>query len=202
MKKVFKCLLKIVEIIVILYVIFMSTCLLCRNRYGYTQFEDKTLVSIGEKDTKELTEFKKDSLVLFKEKDIEDINIGDKVYYYAVKNEKYIIKVGKVLEKKGEASGTLYRFEENSDVAVAGTKILGTYDKAYDDIGGMLLFLESRIGFLIFVLLPILLLFIYEIYDLVVSVKYEEDDTPKKKKKSKKKVSEKKKDDVEEIETL
>ena len=174
MKKFFKALLKILEIVIVLYVILMSTCLLCRNKYGYTQFGDNTLISIKNKDTKELTEFNKNSLVVFKGIDTDLIKVGDKVYYYAVKNEKYIIKSGKVVAMQGEASDTLYKFDTNNDVAVSASKVIGTYNKSYKNIGGIKLFLESRVGFLIFVLLPILLLFIYEIYDLVVSLKYEE----------------------------
>lgn len=189
---------RVVEIIVIAYVIIMSTCLLCRNKYGYTQFDTKTLISIGNKDTKYLKEFSKNSLILFEEKDIEDIKVGDKVYYYSVENEKYVIRKGKVIDTKGEASSTLYKFEETPDVAVSSDKVIGSYKNAYKNLGGVKLFLESRVGFLIFVLLPILLLFIYEIYDLVVTVKYEDTDD---KKKNNKKESEKKKDE-DEVETL
>lgn len=186
---------RVIEVIVIAYVIIMSTCLLCRNKYGYTQFDTKTLISIGNKDTKYLKEFSKNSLVVFEEKDIEDIKVGDKVYYYAVENEKYVIKQDKIVDTQGEASDTLYKFEKNPDVAVAGAKVIGTYEKTYKTWGGVKLFLESRIGFLIFVLLPILLLFIYEIYDLVVTVKYDDTEINKKGKK-------KTKNGNEEIETL
>lgn len=195
MKRFFKIVMRVIEVIVIAYVIIMSTCLLCRNKYGYTQFDTKTLISIGNKDTKYLKEFSKNSLVVFEEKDIEDIKVGDKVYYYAVENEKYVIKQDKIVDTQGEASDTLYKFEKNPDVAVAGAKVIGTYEKTYKTWGGVKLFLESRIGFLIFVLLPILLLFIYEIYDLVVTVKYDDTETNKKGKK-------KTKNGNEEIETL
>ena len=122
---------------------------------------------------------------------MDDVEVGDELYYYGVKNEKYVIYKGKVTDKKGEASDTLYEFDNDSKLTVSSNKVLGEFDEEYNDLGGILLFLESRVGFLIFVILPILLLFIYEIYDLIITVKYDDDSSSEVKKKKK-----------EEIETL
>ena len=64
-------------------------------------------------------------------------------------------------------------------------------------MGKVLDVLESRFGFLFFVLLPIMIVFIYQVYQFIIVLKYDEveEDKPKK---SKKKDSEKES----EIETL
>lgn len=173
MKKVGKIILKSVEVLIILYVIMISTVLLCRNKYGYTQFGDKTIVTMGQKDTKYLKEFDKKDLIVLKSVDFDETKVGEEVYYYAIENENYIIKKGKISDKSGEASNAIYTIEQSDTKDVSNDKVLGKLDKVYSNLGQVLFFLSSRIGFLIFVLLPILVLFIYEIYDFIMEIKFE-----------------------------
>ena len=173
MKKVGKIILKFVEFLIILYVVIISTVLLCRNKYGYTQFGDKTIVTMGQKDTKYLEEFDKKDLIVLKSVEFDETKVGEEVYYYAIENENYIIKKGKISDKSGEASNAIYSIEQSDTKDVSNDKVLGKLDKVYSNLGQILFFLSSRIGFLIFVLLPILVLFIYEIYDFIMEIKYE-----------------------------
>ena len=198
MKKIGKIILKVIEVIIILYVILMSTVLLCRNKFGYTQFGEKTIVTMGHKDTKYLEGFDKKDLLVFKEVDFEDTKIGDEIYYYAVKNDQYIILKGTITNKTGEYKDAVYSIKEAKTKEISDEKVLGKLDKTYNNVGQILFFLSSRIGFLIFVLLPILVLFIYEIYDFIMDLKYEKVEPVKS--------TEKKKDDKEDkkekVETL
>lgn len=173
MKKVGKIILKFVEFLIILYVVIISTVLLCRNKYGYTQFGDKTIVTMGQKDTKYLEEFDKKDLIVLKSVEFDETKVGEEVYYYAIENEKYVIKKGKISDKSGEASDAIYTIEQSETKEISNDKVLGKLDKVYSNLGQILFFLSSRIGFLIFVLLPILVLFIYEIYDFIMEIKYE-----------------------------
>ena len=173
MKKVGKIILKFVEFLIILYVVIISTVLLCRNKYGYTQFGDKTIVTMGQKDTKYLEEFDKKDLIVLKSVEFDETKVGEEVYYYAIENEKYVIKKGKISDKSGEASDAIYKIEQSETKEISNDKVLGKLDKVYSNLGQILFFLSSRIGFLIFVLLPILVLFIYEIYDFIMEIKYE-----------------------------
>ena len=50
--------------------------------------------------------------------------------------------------------------------------VAGTGEKVYNDIGFYLSIIESRWGFLFLVLVPCFLFFIYEIYALIVEIKY------------------------------
>lgn len=198
MKKIGKIILKVIEVIIILYVILISTVLLCRNKFGYTQFGEKTIVTMGQKDTKYLEGFDKKDLLVFKEVDFEDTKIGDEIYYYAVKNDQYIILKGTITNKTGEYKDAVYSIKEAKTKEISDEKVLGKLDKTYNNVGQILFFLSSRIGFLIFVLLPILVLFIYEIYDFIMDLKYEKVEPVKS--------TEKKKDDKEDkkekVETL
>ena len=50
--------------------------------------------------------------------------------------------------------------------------IAGKPTKVYNDLGGYLSVVESRWGFLFIVLVPCFLIFIYEVYALIVEIKY------------------------------
>lgn len=202
MKKLGKIILKVIEFVIILYVILISTVLLCRNKYGYTQFGERTIVTMGQKDTKYLKEFDQKDLVVFQAVDFEEASVGDEIYYYAIENEKYVIQKGTISDKSGEASDAIYTIAEAETKEISDDKVLGKLDNVYHNIGQVLFFLSSRIGFLIFVLLPILVLFIYEIYDFVMDIKYEKVEPEKKEKTKTIEKKEEKENKKEEIETL
>ena len=50
--------------------------------------------------------------------------------------------------------------------------IAGTPTKVYSGIGNFLSVVESRMGFLFIILVPSFLIFVYEIYALVIEFKY------------------------------
>ena len=69
---------------------------------------------------------------------------------------------------------------ENPNAAVAEERVLGMYKgQSYEKIGGILAFLETTVGFLIFVLLPILVIFMYQLYNLVMLIKEKNNDSKK-----------------------
>ena len=186
----------IVEAIIIAYVIFIASCILFRNDYGYTQFDKYTMVSIGEEDTRYLKDFKDGDLLLVKS--TIDINEGDLIYYYATVNEKYVIRSGVVASKTEDDESVMYVLNDEDKTTLSDKKLLGKYSRTYPKWGKVLSILESRFGFLFLVLLPIMIIFIYQVYEFVLVVKYEkiekikeEPKTPKKEEK----VEEKKLDD-------
>ena len=159
------------EIIIILYVIVLTSFLLCKNKYGYTQFGDYTLDNVSLFDEKNNKNLKKGDLLIVKNSN--DIHEGDVVYYYAVYNENYIIKSGSVTEIKSDDYSSLYTIDDNGPISVVGTKILGKYSNTYPHLGSILSVLESRLGFLFCVLLPIMVVFIYQVYEFVIIIRYE-----------------------------
>ena len=57
---------------------------------------------------------------------------------------------------------------------LASERVLGKYANLYPTIGGILEVVESRIGFLFLVLLPIMIVFIYQVYEFIVVLHYED----------------------------
>ena len=163
MKKVLKVLLGIIEIIVVVFAITITTLMLSKNQFGYTQIGDKILVNVTKDNEDYLTQFKKGDLIIIEKEDYEKVNNGDELYYLTTEAKEYIINKGYVSNKTGNKKTAIYTFDE--DNAIASERVLGQYDKSYGNLGGVLNTLESRWGFLLGVILPIMVIFIYQVYN-------------------------------------
>lgn len=179
-KKFLKGLWGLVEVIIIIYVICMTAFLLCKNKYGFTQIGDMTYITINEHLQSYLPETKENDLLMVKQNN-KDINVGDKIYYYAVENNEYVIKTAHVKENViSEDDMALYQLDDEAKTTIATTRVIGKYSAIYHNIGGVLDVLQSRIGFLLLVILPILLIFMYQIYALIIVIKYGEEELEEK----------------------
>lgn len=200
MKKFLKGFLKglwgFLQVVIIIYVICITACLLCKNKYGFTEIGDMTLITINEHLAEFLPETKESDLLLVR-KSTSDINVGDQIYYYATDNNEYVIKTAHVKEEvTSEDDMALYALDDEKSSTIATNRVIGKYSTTYNNIGGILDVLESRLGFLLLVILPILLIFMYQIYALIMVIKYGEEDIKEELEKSAPKTP-KKKEDVE-----
>lgn len=187
LKKILKWLWEFVEILIIIYVIFITSCILCRNKFGYTQFGDMTFVTVSESNEKFFMNNKAGDLLIIKNQQM-NLDVNDLIYYYVTVDEKYIVRTGVVDSKTQDDYAALYVLRDDEGSSIASNRVIGKYVKTYPGKGAILDVLESRVGFLFLVLLPILIVFIYQIYQLVIVAKYEvvednEDDFKGKKKK-------------------
>lgn len=179
MKKVLKGLWGLVEVIIIIYVICITAFLLCKNNYGFTEIGDMTYITIDEEAVNYLPEAKENDLLLIKS-DTSDIEVGDKIYYYDTENSKYVIKSAHVKTIQTSDSGMgVYTLDDSEESTIATTRAIGKYSTTYGTIGGILDILQSRLGFLLLVILPILLIFMYQIYALIVVIKYGDEEEEK-----------------------
>ena len=191
MKSFLKGLWGLIEVIIIIYVICITAFLLCKNKYGFTQIGDMTFITINEEASEYLEESQKGDLLLVKENK-DDITVGDKIYYYDTEDSTYVVKSNHVKEMKTSDSGMgVYVLDDEENSTIATTRAIGKCSTIYHTIGGILDILQSRLGFLLLVILPILLIFMYQIYALIVVIKYgddeiEEKEEPKKQEKIKK----------------
>ena len=202
-KRILGVLWDILEVVIIMYVIFITACILFRNDYGFTQFGSYTLASLDKVDAKYIKNAKDGNLLVVKK--TKDIEVGDYIYYYATVDERYVIRSGVVTAINKDDYSALYNIDTNISgkeikISVKNTRVLGKYSNQMATLGDILKFLETRLGFLVFVLLPIMLVFVYQIYIFVVLLNYEKKETIDKiikdqtKKEGKK---ESKKDDIE-----
>ena len=174
MKKVLKGIWSVLEIVIIIYAIILTSFILSRNKFGYTQFGDYTFYNVSLIGENNIDDVKKGDLLIVKNSN--DINEGDLIYYYAAYNDNYVIKSNRVLEIKKDGSSSLYTVDNEERLQIQGPKVLGKYKHIYHTWGSVLTLLESRMGFLFLVLLPIMIVFIYQIYEFIIILRYEKVD--------------------------
>ena len=162
-----------VEVLIIIYVVLVTMFVLCKNKYGYTQFGDYSFANIDLIAEKNVKDTKKGDLLVVKNSN--DIHKGDLIYYYAVLNDKYIVRSAVVTDVKEDDYSALYTVSlSNTTINVASSRVLGKYSTVYNNLGSILSVLESRVGFLLLVLLPIMVVFIYQVYEFIIMLKYDE----------------------------
>lgn len=192
MRKVLNWVWSFVEVIIIIYVVLVTMFVLCKNKYGYTQFGDYSFTNIDLIAEKNVKDTKKGDLLVVKNSN--DIHKGDLIYYYEVLNDNYIVRSAVVADVKEDDYSALYTVSlSNTTINVASSRVLGKYSTVYNNLGSILSVLESRVGFLLLVLLPIMVVFIYQVYEFIIMLKYDEtlvnEDNNSKKRKKQIKVS-------------
>ncbi len=187
MKKVLGFIWGVLEVIIIVYVIFITSCILCRNKYGFTQFGNYTMVSVDKVTAKHVEKLNVGDLFLVKYSD--DIDKGDVMYYYVPANSEYYIKSVVVDSKEDMEDVVIYKTTSTEKPSIASSRVLGKYATTYKGMGKVMDILESRFGFLFLVLLPIMVVFIYQVYQFIITLKYDEVEEEEPKKKDSKKES-------------
>jgi len=192
MKKLGKILLSILGILYAVVAMFLTACLLNYNDYKITVFGDKSLIIVND-DTLE-DKYKKGSLLVVDKDNADKIESGDEIIFYNTYNNQISIAIGEVISKENITdTETTYTVTGNYDIS--SEYLIGSVEdtKVYPVIGLILSILESRVGFLIFIIFPITLAFLYEIYVLVIEIKNSKEEDKKEEK-----VEEDKKEKVEE----
>ena len=166
LKKVKKVLLVTLGIVYFTFALFMTILLLNFNDYRVTVFGETSLVILKDKVSHE--EYQKGDLVLVEEAAPENLQKGEEVFVYKVDkmSKTADINIGKV----GEVMDDYLTLENGETYSIK--YLIGRPTKVYNDIGGVLGIIESQWGFLFIVLVPCFLIFIYELYALIVEIKY------------------------------
>ena len=154
------------------FALSMTMLLLNYNKYGLTQFGNTTLVIINDEISSETV--KKGDLVLVKSQKLTNLKLNDEIFVYRINsNGSVSVELGKIGQIYPEEDAVAF---ENGDI-FSNQFVIGKTDKIYNDIGQYLAIVESKWGFLFIVLIPCLLIFIYEVYALIVEIKYGADET-------------------------
>lgn len=156
----------------ILIAITLTVFLLNYNEYGITEIGGNTLIKVT--DDSLSPNYKKGDLIVVKNTSNDDINANDNIFFYEQNAEKktVIINIARVISKK-KVTEEETTFKLEGDVDYSSEYVIGkvTDAKVYGTLGTILSTLESRWVFLIFIIVPILFIFLYEIYEFVLEVK-------------------------------
>ena len=151
-----------------------------------------TFITVNDNNAKFIQNSESGDLLIVKSQQT-GLNAGDLIYYYVTVDEKYVVRTGVIESKTEDDYSALYVLNDEDKTSVASNRVIGKYVSFHKDKGKILDVLESRIGFLFLVLLPILIVFIYQIYQLVIVARYEVvDDGEKPRSKEKPKLVEEK----------
>ena len=170
-----KLLWEIVLVVFVIIAVFTTTCMLSKNDYNVIQFGNKIWLIAGDN----MEEYDKNSLLIIKE-DRRNVTVNNYVFYYTEDEEGNRVKYGEITAINNN-SYTINGEEIAKEMVIASNENVETHAL----LGLLLTALTSRMGYLICIILPILIAFIYQ-FVLVVKELNREPETPKKTKKNKK----------------
>lgn len=154
MKRVFSIIWNIIQIIIVIYVVLVILFMLTSNKYGYSQIGNYVL----DVDDNEFLIIKKTN----------NLKNGDLVYYYSIVKEKYKITYSNINSINDDKTYTLVNNEK-----IDSYKIIGKTYRKIPIIGYILNSMKEKINFLLFCLLPLLIVFIYNIYKFIIVINKE-----------------------------
>lgn len=167
LKMIKKCITIFLIICFLAFTIAMTICMLNYNKYGITQFGDTSLLVIKKEFASDT--YKKGSLVIVENKLIKDYNVGDYVFTYHLDGQGGAsVQYGKVGQVFYDDNAIAY---ENGET-YSSEFIMGSGTKTYNTVGTVLSVILSKWGFLFIVLVPNFFLFIYQLYSLIIEIKY------------------------------
>ena len=118
--------------------------------------------------------FESGDLIFIKKCDTSKLNEGDIITFHTIIDNQYALNTHRI-QKIDEANG-VRRYttigDNNNGVAdqhvISDGDILGKYIGHVSGLGKVMNFLSSSMGFLIVIVLPMLLFFIYQVYNLIM----------------------------------
>ena len=161
MKKNLKLIWNIFQVIILVYVFLITFLVVNINEFGFSEIGKSTYVPITKKIKKYLN-YKTGDLLIIKNTEIDK---NDNLYYYTVVDSEYFIVKTKVLEVNKVSYTTEDNFNIDEDRIVGNKVIKIKY------AGFILSFLLKEIGYFLFIILPMLILLIYHIYDFSKSMR-------------------------------
>lgn len=153
------------------FAVTMTILLLNFNKYGITEMDNTSLVII--KDEISSDNYKRGDLVFVEAKKVSKINVDEELFVYQIdKSGAVSIDVGIVGEVHVDDDAITFKNGSTYDMQF----VIGKADKIYNGIGTFLSIVESTLGFLFIVLVPSFLIFIYQLYALIIEIKYGKED--------------------------
>lgn len=167
MKIVMKIIVGILAVVYFAFVIVNTVLMLNINRFGTIQFDDRSIITINSELSSD--KYKKGDLLIVKKPKIENIKLGDEIFIYKIpKGGAPVIDVGIIGEIYLE--NKVVSFENGAGYEM--DYVIGGTEKVINDIGTYFSIVQSQWGFLFIILIPSFLIFIYELYAIIVEIKY------------------------------
>ena len=161
-------------ILFVLYAIIAITVtvlLLSYNDYNNSEIGGYTIYIVTD-DSLEPT-YKQGSILLIKETNDRNVQVGDEIFMYKVLNSSEYEVISTTLQAKTQ-QGTHTVYVVDNEESYASDYFIGKVDDTIviEGWGYILSILESRWGYLFCIVVVSLLLFLQEVFELVMEIKY------------------------------
>ena len=168
MKKVLGTILFVVYAII---AIAVTVLLLSYNDYNNSEIGDYTVYIVTD-DSLE-PEYKQGSILLIKGTNDRNVQVGDEIFMYKVLNSSEYEVISTTLQGKTQQGSHLIYLVDNEE-RYASEYFIGKVDDTIviEGWGYVLNLLESRWGYLFCIVVVSLLLFLQEVFELVMEIKY------------------------------
>ena len=113
---------------------------------------------------------KGDFLIAKEVKDVSTLKVGDIITYKVYQGDNYYLETHRIVEIKED--GSIYTQGDNTNMSFVPSKvenknILAIYKGQIKKVGNFFLFFEDRTNYAIFILIPLLILMLWNIYGFV-----------------------------------
>lgn len=164
---------KIISVLIAIWIvvaIFTTVCLLSFNKYRVAEFGKYSIFTV---DTDILEpNFSEGSLLITKKTNHKHINPGDNIFYYDSDSSAAVVNIGTVTQKE-EVTVTEATLTMQNENKISMSYVLGKEDSATSIpvLGTILSIIESKWGYMFLVIFPTILIFVYEVYAVIVEIK-------------------------------
>ncbi len=141
----------------ILLAFFVTLCLFASNSFGDASFGDITFLGLDQ----DISSYKRGSF-LIAARDTASIEVGDEILYYDNANNKNEVQVSEVYKVM---QGSEYTYEIHDGLFLSYDYVIGRVGDitSIPVLGYVFTFLTGKVGYFVFVLLPLLLCFCYQL---------------------------------------
>ena len=176
MKKVGRFIANTLIVVYAIIAIAVTILLLSYNDYQISVIGDYTFI-IMEDDELEEAGYPEGALVLVKETKAKNVNEGDHIFLYRnISTSQFEIKYAQVIMKDTSGGEYATQYVLDGNAIVDHEDVIGTTKdiKVIPHLGTILSILQSRYGYLFLIVVVSFIAFLYEIYELIMEIKYGE----------------------------
>lgn len=157
--------------IILLMALFTFTTLATRDDMSVSRLAGFTPL-IVQSDSMAPT-FHKGDMIIIQECDPAKLQEGDIITFHTIINNEYALNTHRIVEIRtvGDVRNYVTKGDSNEvedTHVIADGDIVGRYVKKIPGLGKLMTFISGKVGFLVVIVFPMLLFFIYQIYHLIM----------------------------------
>lgn len=154
------------------FISFLSFLFLSRNKYGVIDIGSNLYVTISEDNKSDV--FDNGSLVVVEKKDFSKLKANDNIFVYTNTEDQKKVRILSTVIKEVDYEKKNIMTEDTSEY-YSDEFILGVPVKSYDKLGGVIDLMMSKWFFFFVFLLPGFFIVLYEVYTLIIKIKFDDE---------------------------